>query len=220
MKIRMIWSLDTYIKLFIIKIHCWYRMYQVLQMLMSVLYTTALCINCRSIWKQVMKIYRQSRNRLYCRDAHVNRIRLIAQPYYRLIPSESRTLWLSFTVWGNVLEQICKVPNTCRNQYQRFARGGQLQTKQLSVPRLFYKLLFWKSFLVLCKANMKNLISWQLNSKANLHLTCTVKKDVEEKWGHYLRVYTAVLYKLAKPYKTTRWLHPADKFSITKIIHK
>ncbi len=28
-----------------------------------------------------MEIYRQSQNRLYCRDAHVNRIQLIAQPY-------------------------------------------------------------------------------------------------------------------------------------------
>ncbi len=45
-------------------------------------WTTALCINCRSIWEQVMEIYRQWRNRLYWRDAHENRIRLIAQPYF------------------------------------------------------------------------------------------------------------------------------------------
>ncbi len=48
----------------------------------SLSWTTALCINCRSIWKQVMEIYHQSQNRLYWRDAHENRIRLIAQPYF------------------------------------------------------------------------------------------------------------------------------------------
>ncbi len=45
-------------------------------------WTTALCNNCRSIWKQVMEIYHQSRSRLYWRDVHVNRMRLIAQPKY------------------------------------------------------------------------------------------------------------------------------------------
>ncbi len=46
-------------------------------------WTTALCINCRSIWKQVMAIYCQLRNRLYWRrDAHENDMRLIAQTYY------------------------------------------------------------------------------------------------------------------------------------------
>ncbi len=44
-------------------------------------WTTALCSNCRSIWKQVMEIYHKSRTRLYWRDVHDNRIRLIAQPY-------------------------------------------------------------------------------------------------------------------------------------------
>ncbi len=39
-----------------------------------------LCINCGSIWKQVMEIYCQLRNRLYWRDAHENRMWLIAQP--------------------------------------------------------------------------------------------------------------------------------------------
>ncbi len=33
-------------------------------------WTTALCINCRSIWKQVMEIYHQSRIQLYWWDAH------------------------------------------------------------------------------------------------------------------------------------------------------
>ncbi len=47
-------------------------------------WTTALCINCRSIWKQVMVIYCQLQNRLYWRDAHENRMRLIAQPYYKV----------------------------------------------------------------------------------------------------------------------------------------
>ncbi len=41
---------------------------------------TALCINCSSIWKQVMEIYCQSRSRLYWRDAHENHMWLIAQP--------------------------------------------------------------------------------------------------------------------------------------------
>ncbi len=42
-------------------------------------WTTALCIKCRSIWKQVIEIYRQSQSRLYWRDAHENSMRLIAQ---------------------------------------------------------------------------------------------------------------------------------------------
>ncbi len=42
---------------------------------------TALCIKCSSIWKQVMEIYRQSRNRLYWRDAHAYRMQYIAHPY-------------------------------------------------------------------------------------------------------------------------------------------
>ncbi len=43
-------------------------------------WTTALFINCWSIWKQVMEIYRQSWSQLYWRDAHVNCMRLIVQP--------------------------------------------------------------------------------------------------------------------------------------------
>ncbi len=39
-----------------------------------------LCINCGSIWKQVMEIYCQLRNRLYWRDARENRMWLIALP--------------------------------------------------------------------------------------------------------------------------------------------
>ncbi len=45
-------------------------------------WTTDLCINCRSIWKQVMEIYCQLRSRLYWWHAHENRMRLIAQLYY------------------------------------------------------------------------------------------------------------------------------------------
>ncbi len=45
---------------------------------------TALCIKCSSIWKQVMEIYRQSRNRLYWWDAHAYRMRYIAQPYIQV----------------------------------------------------------------------------------------------------------------------------------------
>ncbi len=33
-------------------------------------WTTALCIKCRSIWKQLMDIYHQSRSRLYARESH------------------------------------------------------------------------------------------------------------------------------------------------------
>ncbi len=44
-------------------------------------WTTALCSNCRSIWKQVMDICR-SQNRLYWWYTHDKRMRLIVQPYY------------------------------------------------------------------------------------------------------------------------------------------
>ncbi len=47
--------------------------------LCSFQWTTALCIKCCSIWKQVMEIYYWLRNRLYWHDAHDNRIRLIEQ---------------------------------------------------------------------------------------------------------------------------------------------
>ncbi len=47
---------------------------------------------------------------------------------HRLPPSEPSILWLSFIVWGNVLEKIGNVPNTFRNQYQSFVRECQLQT--------------------------------------------------------------------------------------------
>ncbi len=43
-------------------------------------WTTALCINCRSIWKRMMAILCQSRNQLYWWDEHDNRMRLLAQP--------------------------------------------------------------------------------------------------------------------------------------------
>ncbi len=67
-----------------------------------------------------------------------------------LPPSELRTLWLSFIVWENVLEKIGKVPNTCRNQYQRFVRERQLQTKYVTHLQIAF---LWKSFLALCKTN-------------------------------------------------------------------
>ncbi len=57
---------------------------------------------------------------------------------------------VSFIVWGKVLEKIGKVPNMCKNQYQRM---NVMNVSSRQCKCLFYKLPFWKSFLALCKAN-------------------------------------------------------------------
>ncbi len=57
---------------------------------------------------------------------------------------------VSFIVWGKVLEKIGKVPNMCKNQYQRM---NVMNVSSRQCKCLFYKLAFWKSFLALCKAN-------------------------------------------------------------------
>ncbi len=69
-------------------------------------WTTALCIKCRSIWKQVMEIYCQSRNQLYWRDVHVDRMRLIAQPFKYIYTHIQHIFWKYFHVYTFIYSYI------------------------------------------------------------------------------------------------------------------
>ncbi len=100
-----------------------------------------------TIWKQVMEIYRQSRNWLYWRDAHDNRMRYIAQPHlHHICPCESLYIGAARIRWfdskaGNVWVWP---PSALRffmttDDFRMYAEAQQAQQSSIHRMKVYFR---------------------------------------------------------------------------------